>query len=72
MMTQLPKDFQWRGPIEAFSWLGIEAIGDGIQLVLCVPRPVGALGQMLASSPSMFSLVPRGHGLYGFGSSRYG
>ena len=47
-MAQVRIDFQGRGEVEAFSGARVQAMGDGVQLALRVPRQVGALGQVLA------------------------
>ena len=51
MMTQLYIDFQGRGEVQTFSRARVEAMRDGIQLTLCVPRQVRTLGQVLAQQP---------------------
>jgi len=50
-MAQLGIDFQGRGKVQTFSWTRVQAVGDGVQLALRVPRQVGALGQVLAQQP---------------------
>ena len=44
-------DFQWRSNVEAFSRACVQAMGDGVQLTLRVPRPVRPLGHGLAQQP---------------------
>ena len=51
MRARLRIDFQGRGKIEAFSGTRIEAMHNGVQLALRIPRQVGALGQVLALQP---------------------
>jgi len=48
MMAQLCIDLQGRGKVQTFSRARVEAMRDGVQLALRVPRQVGALGQVLA------------------------
>ena len=50
-MAQLRIDFQGRGKVQTFSRACVQAMGDGIQLALCVARQVRALGQVLAQPP---------------------
>ena len=50
-MTQLRKDFQERGNVEPCSRACVQAMGDGVQLALRVPRQVRTLGQVLAQQP---------------------
>ena len=47
-MTQVRKDFQGCGEVQAFPGARVEAMGDGIQLALGIARQVRALGQVLA------------------------
>ena len=51
MMAQVRKDFQGRGEVQTFSRARIQAMGDGVQLALRVPRQVRALRQVLAQQP---------------------
>jgi hypothetical protein len=48
MMTQLGEDLKRRGPVETFSWPGIQLMGDGVQLALRIARQIRPLGQVLA------------------------
>ena len=48
MRAQVRIDFQRRGKVQTFSRARVQAIGDGVQLALRVPRQVRALGQVLA------------------------
>ena len=48
MMAQLRIDFQGRRKVETFSRARVQAMRDGVQLVLGVARQVCALGQVLA------------------------
>ena len=50
-MAQVRRDFQGRSTVEAFSRARVQAMGDGVQLALRVPRQVRALGQVLAQQP---------------------
>mgnify|MGYP001574683892 CR=1 FL=1 len=50
-MAQVRKDFQGRGEVQTFSRARIQAMGDGVQLALRVPRQVRALRQVLAQQP---------------------
>jgi hypothetical protein len=47
-MTQLGEDLKRRGPVETFSWPGIQLMGDGVQLALRIARQIRPLGQVLA------------------------
>ena len=47
-MTQLRIDFQGRGEVQTFSRARVEAMCDGLQLTLRVPRQVRTLEQVLA------------------------
>ena len=47
-MTQLRIDFQWRRKVETFSRARVQAMGNGVQLPLCIPRQVRPLRQVLA------------------------
>ena len=51
MRAQVRRDFQGRGNVEAFSGTRVEAMDDGVQLTLRVPRPVRALRHVLAQQP---------------------
>ena len=51
MRAQLRRDFQGRRKVETFSWARVEAMRDGVQLALRVPRQVGALRQILTQQP---------------------
>ena len=46
-MTQVSKHLQWGRPIQTFSWSGVQPLGNGIQLSLCIGRQVRAFGQIL-------------------------
>jgi hypothetical protein len=50
-MTQLRIDFQWRRKVETFSRARVQAMGNGVQLPLCIPRQVRTLRQVLAQQP---------------------
>jgi len=50
-MAQVRIDFQGRGEVQTFSRARVQAMRDGVQLVLSVARQVGALGQLLAQQP---------------------
>jgi hypothetical protein len=47
-MTQWRIDFQWRRKVETFSRARVQAMGNGVQLPLCIPRQVRTLRQVLA------------------------
>ena len=44
-------DFQRRGTVETFPRARVQAMREGLQLALRVPRQVRALGQVLAQQP---------------------
>lgn len=50
-MTQLRIDYQGRGEVRTFSGARVDAMRDGVQLALRVPRQVRALGQVLVQQP---------------------
>ena len=50
-MAPLRIDFQGRHKVETFPWARVEAMRDGVQLTLRVPRQVRALGPVLAQQP---------------------
>ncbi len=51
MMAQLRIDFQGRGKVETLPRARVEAMRDGVQFTLRVPRQVRALRQVLAQQP---------------------
>jgi hypothetical protein len=50
-MAPLRIDFQGHRKVETFPWARVEAMRDGVQLTLRVPRQVRALRQVLAQQP---------------------
>jgi len=50
-MAQVRRDFQGRGEVQTFSRARVQAMGDGVQLALCVARQIRPLGQILAQQP---------------------
>ena len=70
MMTQLREHPQRRGPVETFSRLGIEAMGDRIQLALGVARQIRPLGQILAQQPIGILIGPALRAAFFFPSIR--
>ena len=50
-MAQVRVDFQGRREVQAFSWARVEAMRDGVQLTLRVPRQIRALRHVLAQQP---------------------
>ena len=59
------RDFQRRGNVQTFSRARVQAIGDGVQLVLRVPRQVRALGQVLAQQAIGIPLIEHSAGVSG-------
>jgi hypothetical protein len=51
MRSQLRINFLGRGKVETLPRAGVQAMPDGVQLALLVPRQVCALGQILAQQP---------------------
>ena len=65
-MAQVHIAFQGRGEVETFPWARVQAMHDGVQLVLGVARQVRALGQVLAQQPIRIlvgAVLPRAVGI---------
>jgi hypothetical protein len=46
-MARLRIDFQGRGEVQTFSWARLQAMGDSVQLTLCVALQLRPLRQVL-------------------------
>lgn len=44
----LSEDLQRGVPVEGFAWPAVEAVGDGVEVILRVDGQIRALGQVLA------------------------
>ena len=56
----------WGCPVQSFPWPMVELGGDVGEVIGGVNGEVAVLAEVLSSSPFMFSLHPRCHGLPGW------
>ena len=62
---QLAVDGQRRSYAQGLARPAIDFVCNRVELLLAVAREIGALKQVLAHRPFVFSLLPRCHGLCG-------